>query len=126
MRDRGFQTSDGPGGTGLWGLLFSRGGGYYFNTGACDLIIDGSIKVKAGKIANFSATHVQFEDGSELEADVVIWATGYYPGNASVRALLADQELAEQFQTLGRLNAEGELGGAWQDSGVKGLYLHTG
>jgi hypothetical protein len=75
---------------------------------------------------NFTPNHILFEDGSDLEADVIVWATGYYPGNASVRALLSDQELADQFQTLGRLSAEGELGGAWQDSGVKGLYLHTG
>jgi NADH dehydrogenase FAD-containing subunit len=46
-------------------------------TGASQLIIDGKIKLKSGpKIKNFTEHTIQFDDGSELEADVVVFATG--------------------------------------------------
>jgi hypothetical protein len=42
------------------------------------MIIDGQIKVKSDSpIKQFTSTGLQFEDGSVLEADVVIFATGW-------------------------------------------------
>lgn len=41
------------------------------------MIIDGKIKIKNDSpIAGYTPTGLQFEDGSELKADVVIYATG--------------------------------------------------
>ena len=46
--------------------------------GACQKIIDGNIKVKAGSgVDRITKTGVALEDGSELLADIVIVATGY-------------------------------------------------
>lgn len=90
----GFKTNLGPEGAGLLQLLLRRGGGYYvgmslsvafqissyftgIDTGASQLIIDGHIKVKNGSsIKQFTEDGVLFEDGSLLEADAVILATG--------------------------------------------------
>ena len=47
------------------------------DVGASQLIIDGKIKLKNdSKMSHFSENGLVFEDGSELPADVVIFATG--------------------------------------------------
>lgn len=46
-------------------------------TGASQRIIDGSIKLKSGvEIQSFEESGLRFEDGTRLDADVVIFATG--------------------------------------------------
>ena len=48
------------------------------DVGACQMIIDGKIKVKSGtQIERFTPKGLKFADGSKLEADVVLYATGY-------------------------------------------------
>ena len=42
------------------------------------MIIDGKIKLKHGtNIERFTEKGLKFDDGSELNADVVVFATGY-------------------------------------------------
>jgi NAD(P)H-nitrite reductase large subunit len=49
----------------------------YTETGASQLIVDGKIKLKSGpQIEKFTEHAIQFDDGSELEVDVVVFATG--------------------------------------------------
>jgi hypothetical protein len=51
---------------------------YDVDVGASQLIIDGKIKIKNdSQIAEFTETGLKFENGSELPADVVVFATGY-------------------------------------------------
>lgn len=48
------------------------------DVGGSQLIIDGKIKLKNdSQIAEFTETGLKFENGSELAADVVIFATGF-------------------------------------------------
>lgn len=48
------------------------------DVGACQKIIDGKIKIKNdSQIERFTKTGLKFTDGSEVEADVVMYATGY-------------------------------------------------
>lgn len=48
------------------------------DVGASRKIIDGSIKLKSdGRISRFIRTGLLFEDGSKLDADVIMLATGY-------------------------------------------------
>ncbi|KAG6839710.1 hypothetical protein C0991_012404 [Blastosporella zonata] len=77
LRARGFLLTDGIQGTGFGLLAWSKAGGYYLDTGASQLIADGKIKLKNGSlIEKFTETGLKFEDGSELSADVVVFATG--------------------------------------------------
>jgi hypothetical protein len=47
------------------------------DAGACQMIIDGKIKVKNDShTKQFTSTGLKFEYGSALPADVVIYATG--------------------------------------------------
>ena len=85
----------GPENTGLFGLFMTRRGGYYVGAliistktsarasssyveqGTSRLIIDGHIKLKhGGSTVRFTPHGMEFDDGNELEADVVILATG--------------------------------------------------
>ncbi|MCR3945341.1 hypothetical protein, partial [Klebsiella quasipneumoniae] len=55
-----------------------RGSGYYIDVGASDLIADGSIKLKSGVDVRKLTEHaVVLNDGTELAADLVVYATGY-------------------------------------------------
>ena len=48
------------------------------DVGASQLIADGKIKLKSGyDIECFTKTGVKLKDGTELPADVVVFATGY-------------------------------------------------
>ena len=79
--------------SGVMMLYLKRGGGYYLglfflysrakfsknaaDTGASQLIVDGKIKLKNDSlISHFKEDGVEFENGSFLPADVVIFATG--------------------------------------------------
>ena len=47
------------------------------DVGACQMIIDGKIKLKQGtEIERFTEKGLKFADGSELNADIVLFATG--------------------------------------------------
>lgn len=57
--------------------LLVRFGGHYMNHGGSEKIIEGKIKVKGkSTIAAFSENGVEFQDGSKLDADLVVFATG--------------------------------------------------
>ena len=88
----GFSLSEGPDGMGLLGIVFVENRhGYYHNIGASQLIISGKIGVRQAQILRFTETGVVLDDdGSELEADLVVFATGYESVNESNRDLLGD------------------------------------
>lgn len=50
MEAKGFQTWLGQRETGVQTLGYTRNGGFYFDAGACDQIINGKIKVEQGYI----------------------------------------------------------------------------
>ncbi len=74
----GFMVDAGPDDSGLFMKYFQRGGGYYIDVGASQLIVDGKIKIKQGvEISSVNAHSVSFVDGNELPADEIVFATGY-------------------------------------------------
>lgn len=51
---------------------------YFSDTGGSKLIAEGKIKLKNdSNLSHFTDRSMVFENGSELEADVVVFATGY-------------------------------------------------
>jgi cation diffusion facilitator CzcD-associated flavoprotein CzcO len=74
----GFRLEFGEDGTG-WPLKFrSRGGGYYFNVGASELIADGKIRlIQTSDIEGIAAGGLRLKDGFSLKADLLVLATGY-------------------------------------------------
>lgn len=122
----GFKVDKGPDGAGLLMKYFQRGGGYYINVGASQLIIDGKIKVKQGaEIAEVLHHGLKFADGSELEADEIVLATGYQNMRTQTRRLFGD-ETADAVGDVWGFDANGEMRGIWRPSGHRGLWFMGG
>lgn len=91
LEKAGFKLDEGPDGSGFFMKYFQRGGGYYIDVGCSQLIIDGKIKVKQGQeIAEVKEHGLRFADGSELEADVIVFATGYENMRGTARKIFGD------------------------------------
>ncbi len=122
----GFKIDYGEDGSGLFMKYLRRGGGYYIDVGASQLIADGKIKIKQGvEIERFTSTGVEFTDGTELPADIVVLATGYENMRESARALLGDA-VADRCTPVWGLDDEGELRTIWRNSGHDGLWFMGG
>ncbi|THV01378.1 FAD/NAD(P)-binding domain-containing protein [Dendrothele bispora CBS 962.96] len=126
LQKRGFKLSKGRFDAGPTPRVLEDLGGYYIDTGATKLIINGKIKLKNDSlIESFTSTGLKFKDGSELLADVVVFATGYGDFNNIIRKL-CDQDVAKTCKPIWGLDEEGELRGCWRDLGVPGLWFMTG
>ncbi|KAG1812186.1 WD40-repeat-containing domain protein [Suillus subaureus] len=117
LRKRGFKTNLGDDDAGFLLTALNGGGGYYLDVGASQMIIDGKIKLKSdGPILRFTQTGLLFEDGSTLDADVVVFATGYADARHSYRALLSES-LHDKLCPIWGLDKEGELNSIWREVG---------
>jgi hypothetical protein len=122
----GFKVDSGPDGAGLFIKYFQRGGGYYINVGASELIASGEIKVKQGQEIEAVLPHgLRFADGSELEADEIVFATGYQNMRTQTRTIFGD-EVADKVGGVWGFNEEGEMRTIWQRSGHPGFWFHGG
>ena len=55
-----------------------QGAGYYIDVGASDLVIKGEINLKSGvTLKEMKERSVVLSDNTEVEADLVVYATGY-------------------------------------------------
>ncbi|PLB54696.1 putative flavo protein [Aspergillus steynii IBT 23096] len=122
----GFKVDRGPDDAGLFLKYFQRGGGYYIDVGASQLIADGKIKVKHGQeITEIRPHGIQFADGSELEADEIVLATGYQNMRTQARLLFGD-ELADRVGDVWGFDREGEFRTMWRRSGHPGFWFMGG
>ena len=73
---------------GLMGFALAKGGGYYIDVGASGLIATGQIALAQGSgLAEFTPTGIRLADGRELDADLVVLATGYSNMRETARRL---------------------------------------
>ncbi|KAL0766456.1 hypothetical protein CaCOL14_010901 [Colletotrichum acutatum] len=65
--------------------LFEKGGGHYLDVGGTALISEGKAGVKANvEPVAFTATGLKFSDESTLDADAVVWCTGFADRDAPI------------------------------------------
>lgn len=126
LEKAGFKLDQGPDGAGLFMKYFQRGGGYYIDVGASQLIIDGKIKIKQGQeIAEVLPNGLKFSDGSELEADEIIFATGYKNMRTQAKNIFGE-ELANQVNDVWGFDGEGEVRTMWRKTGHPGFWFFGG
>jgi hypothetical protein len=126
LKRAGFKLNMGINGTGSPLLHADRAGGYYLDVGASQYIIDGRIKMKSDSlISTFTETGLEFEDGSKLDADVVLFATGTGKPEDVLRKICGN-EIADKIKPILGLDEEGEGRGSWRDLGVPGLWFVSG
>ena len=134
LEKAGFWLDWGDDGSGLFMKYLRRGSGYYIDIGASQLIIDGEIKLKRGQVVELDETGVVLDDGKHLDADLVVYATGYNSMNGWVADLMG-QEKADQLGKCWGLGSdttkdpgpwEGEQRNMWKPTQVEGLWMHGG
>jgi hypothetical protein len=122
----GFKIDMGPGNAGLLFKYFQRGGGYYIDVGASQLIIDGEIKIKQGQeIVEVLPRGLLFADGSKLEADEIVFATGYQNMRTEARRIFGDA-VADRIGDVWGFDTEGEMRTIWRRSGHPGFWVMGG
>jgi len=126
LRSVGFKLTNGIQGTGFGLLAWNKAGGYYLDTGASQLIVDKKIKLKNdSNISEITETGLKFGNGSELPADVIVFATGLGEIGDVIRSVCGD-DVAERVKKIWGLNSEGEINGAWRDIGVPNMWYMMG
>ncbi|KAF9237574.1 FAD/NAD(P)-binding domain-containing protein [Melanogaster broomeanus] len=105
LRKVGFKLTFGENGCGFRIAAFQRAGGYYLARGTSN---------------KFTPTGLLFEDGSTLDADVIVFATGYGDARTAYYELIKDADLHDKIQPIWGLDEEGELNSVWREIGGRG------
>jgi putative flavoprotein involved in K+ transport len=130
----GFRHDWGDDGSGLFMKYLRRGSGYYIDVGSAELVADGQVALAHGQVDHLTEDSVVLADGTELPADVVVYATGYGSMNGWV-ADLVDQETADRVGKVWGLGSdttkdpgpwEGEQRNMWKPTQVDNLWMHGG
>jgi putative flavoprotein involved in K+ transport len=122
----GFRLDVQPNDYGFQLRYLERGGGYYFNVGCSNLIIDGKVKLmQYDDIDRFVAEGARMRDGSTVPADLIVLATGYLSQQEVARRLLGD-EIADRIGPVWGFDEGGELRNMWRRTQQKGLWFHAG
>lgn len=110
-----------------WQFKFmTRGGGYYFNVGCSDLIVDGKVGlIQYDDIETFVADGAKLKNGDVIAADTVILATGFKGPEALVHQLLGD-DVADRVGPIWGFGDGQELRNMWVRTGQPGLWFTAG
>jgi putative flavoprotein involved in K+ transport len=135
LEKAGFLLDFGEDGSGLFMKYLRRGSGYYIDVGASDLIADGKVKLVSGReVERISETGVVLSDGTELPADLIVYATGYGSMNGWAAKIIS-QEVADKVGKCWGLGSdtkkdpgpwEGELRNMWKPTRQEALWFHGG
>ncbi|MGC2786836.1 MAG: NAD(P)/FAD-dependent oxidoreductase [Roseiarcus sp.] len=134
LEKAGFKLDYGDDETGLFMKYMRRGSGYYIDVGTCQLIIDGRIKLVSGQVEEITPNGVKLDNGKELPADVIVYATGYGSMNGWV-ADICGLEMADKVGKVWGLGSntkkdpgpwEGEPRNMWKPTQQEALWFHGG
>jgi len=122
----GFRLEFGEDNSG-WPLKYrTRGGGYYFNSGASDRIIDGRIGlIQTTDIDHFEADGVVLKNQQRMAAELVVLATGYHNQETVVRELFGDA-VADRVGAIWGLDVRQEIRNLWTRTPQCGLWFTAG
>jgi putative flavoprotein involved in K+ transport len=135
LEKAGFLLDYGDDDTGLPLKYLRRGSGYYIDVGASDLVADGKIKLRSGvSVREITETGIVLSDGSDLPADLIVYATGYGSMNGWAATLIS-QEVADKVGKCWGLGSdttadpgpwEGEQRNMWKPTHQNALWFHGG
>ncbi|KAJ5650935.1 monooxygenase [Penicillium longicatenatum] len=118
--------------------LLERAGGHYVDVGGTKLIEEGKVGIKANaEPVAYTKTGLRFSDGSCVDADAIIWCTGYADANVrdtaaeilasasavdgvssgvddGIKHLLGPREIASRLDATWSIDSEGEIRGMWK------------
>lgn len=120
--------------------LLERAGGHYIDVGGTKLIEERKVAIKANvEPVAYTANGLRFSDGTVVEADAIVWCTGFADGNVCNTAAeilgggiskgkemscaerddnskhrLGPDEIASRIDATWGVDAEGEIRGMWK------------
>ncbi|MEO7269696.1 MAG: NAD(P)/FAD-dependent oxidoreductase [Knoellia sp.] len=130
----GFDLDWGDDGSGLFMKYLRRGSGYYIDVGAAELVASGDVSLAKGEVDHLTESSVVLADGTELPADLVVYATGYGSMNGWAADLIS-QEVADTVGKVWGLGSdttkdpgpwEGEQRNMWKPTQQPNLWFHGG
>ena len=134
LEKAGFKNDFGADDTGLFMKYLRRGSGYYIDVGASELVCDGEIKLAHGQAIEITPNSLILDDATEIEADVIVFATGYSSMNGWAAKLIS-QDVADKVGKCWGLGSdtpkdpgpwEGELRNMWKPTQQQNLWFHGG
>jgi putative flavoprotein involved in K+ transport len=127
LKNIGFKLDYGQDNTGWQFKYLTRGGGYYFNVGASDLIADGKIKViQFSDILDFTNSGIKMKSDDEFQIDLMITATGY-KGQEYVVENLFGKSVSDKIGSIWGFDEDTqELRNMWMQTKQPGLWFHAG
>ncbi|KAJ5505917.1 hypothetical protein N7453_004874, partial [Penicillium expansum] len=137
--------------------LIERAGGHYIDIGGTKLLEEGKAGIKANvEPVAYTSTGLQFSDGSYVDADAVIWCTGFadkdvretaaeilgqtsggaqngknsmdsMDGEANGKQKFGPHEIAARIDATWGVDSEGEIRGLWKrQSRLDGFWVMGG
>jgi putative flavoprotein involved in K+ transport len=135
LEKAGFLLDFGEDDTGLSMKYLRRASGYYIDVGASELVANGEVALRSRvQVARLRPEGVELSDGSVLEAELVVYATGYDPMETWIAQLISP-EVAERVGHVWGLGSGtrrdpgpwvGELRAMWKPTRQDGLWLQGG
>ncbi|HEY3951878.1 MAG TPA: NAD(P)/FAD-dependent oxidoreductase [Streptosporangiaceae bacterium] len=130
----GFEHDWGEDGSGLFMKYLRRGSGYYIDVGAADLVANGQVKLARGQVDHLTETSVVLAGGTELPADLVVYATGYTSMNGWAAELISPEVAGKVGKCWGLGSGtrkdpgpwEGEERNMWKPTQQEALWFHGG
>ncbi|KIX02726.1 uncharacterized protein Z518_08668 [Rhinocladiella mackenziei CBS 650.93] len=114
-------------------IVLNHFGGYYIDVGTTKHIVDGDIRIRSGvTIERFTpnSREIVLSDGSKIEADLVVLATGYEPDYRKDVVPILGEEIAGKLGPFWGLDENGDIRGFMKEQkgeGVPpGLWLLAG
>ena len=105
----------------------TRGGGYYFNVGCSDLIVERKVRLaQFADIQRFEANGMRMRNGDTVPADLVVLATGYQGLDVLVRKLFGEDVASRVGPIWGFDEKHQELRNMWKPTGQPGLWFIAG
>ena len=104
-----------------------RRGGYYFNAGCSNLIVEGKIALlQIAGIEGFVAAGARIKSGAVVRAEMVVPATGYKGQSHLVRKLFGDG-FADRAGPVGGIDRDKQdLRNLWMPTGQPGRWFIAG
>ncbi|KIM92618.1 hypothetical protein OIDMADRAFT_185081 [Oidiodendron maius Zn] len=111
----------------LWEAVCDRIGGHHLDVGCGAKIVRGEIKMKSDAMpVRYTPTGIRFSDGSELDADIIIFTTGFEGNMRDAAAQLVGNEIGQKLEDYWRVDMEGEFRGVWKPIGHPGIWYTGG
>lgn len=109
LEKAGLSVKRGEDGIGILHHQLLKSGHFYIDQGACQMIVDGKIKIKRSKegVKGFDQNAVILADGTIIEANIVVLATGF-KRSSDVAERIMGEEFMAKVGKIGELDEEKE------------------